>query len=143
VKRSNLAWAILVATLILPAAVLAQTGQAPGRTQGVMTGTVADASGGGIAGTKVKIFEEGTILAEATTEADGGYRLEFEFLPDIDWTIVVWYVPPEGELIPEIVILRESLKSREFAPALQPKAQRGIVSVEYSPETKTKAIGVS
>ena len=39
--------------------------------------------------------------------------------------------------------LRESLKSREFAPALQPKAQRGIVSVEYSSETKTKAIGVS
>lgn len=39
--------------------------------------------------------------------------------------------------------LRESLKSREFAPSLQPKARRGIVSVEYSHKAKTKAIGVS
>ncbi len=112
--RSWNALAILVAALILPAAVFAQTGEAPGRTQGVMTGTAADASGAGVAGTEVKIFEEGSLLAETTTEADGRYRLEFEFLPDIDWTIVVWFVPPEGELIPEIVILRESLKSKDL-----------------------------
>ncbi len=51
---------------------------------------------------------------ETETAVDGSYRLEFEYLPDIDWTLMVWFVPPGGDLIPETVILRESLKSKDM-----------------------------
>ncbi len=53
------------------------------------------------------------ILAETTSSADGRYRLEFEYIPDIDWTLLTWFVPESGTL-PQIVILRESLKSKDL-----------------------------
>ena len=101
-----LAWAVPEAT--------AQTGAGMERTTGTLTGTLTGASGEALAGIKVKVFEEGFVLEETESGADGRYRLEFAYLPDIDWTIMVWFVPPGGNLIPEIVILRESLKSKDM-----------------------------
>ena len=112
-KKLRLTTLVLAAGLLWPMAAGGQATDAPGRTRGVMSGVVSDASGTGLAGVSVKIFEEGFILAETQTEADGGYRLEFMYLPDIDWSLIAWFVPLSHDLIPEIVILRESLKSKD------------------------------
>ena len=71
-------------------------------------------AGNPLADVAVKVFEEGFLLEEARTGADGSYVLRFPYLPDIDWTIVAWYVPPEPGLVPEILILRESLRSKSL-----------------------------
>jgi hypothetical protein len=105
-------WLLILAAL----GAQAQTDVDPnvGRTPGVMAGKVTSNSGTGLSGVKVKIFEEGLLLAETETSVDGDYQLDFDYLPDIDWTLMVWFVPPPGQLIPEIVILRESLKSKDM-----------------------------
>ncbi|MFH1143558.1 MAG: hypothetical protein V1774_03350 [Candidatus Eisenbacteria bacterium] len=72
------------------------------------------AAGRPVVDVAVKIFEEGILLAEVKTGADGTYLLRFPYLPDIDWTIVVWFVPPTPDLVPEIVILRESLRAKSL-----------------------------
>lgn len=108
-----IAMAILALAWGAPEAV-AQTGTALQRTTGTLSGTLTGASGEALAGVKVKVFEEGFVLAETESGSDGRYRLEFDYLPDIDWTVMVWFVPPDGNLIPEIVILRESLKSKDM-----------------------------
>jgi hypothetical protein len=89
-------------------------GVAYARTEGVLTGKVTSAAGAPLAGVKVKLFEEGFLLNETTTGADGSYELNVDYLPDIDWTVMVWYVAPNPSLLPEILILRESLKSKEL-----------------------------
>ncbi len=84
------------------------------RARGVLTGKVTDSSGQGLAGVKVKLFEEGFLLTETTSQAGGSYSLDVDYLPDIDWTVLVWFVPEQPDLIPEILILRESLKSKDL-----------------------------
>lgn len=84
------------------------------RAAGQLRGTVTDASGNGLSGTAVKVFEEGFLIAEGATAAGGAYEIEFEYAPELDWTMVVWYLPERADLIPEIVLLRESLRSNEL-----------------------------
>jgi len=83
------------------------------RTAGTLSGKATNASGAACADVAVKLFEEGFLRAETTTAADGTYSLEVNYVPDIDWTVMVWYVPQDPNLIPEIVVLRESLRSKE------------------------------
>jgi len=119
-------------TLIMPLVALlvftgtqfasAQSGTGMERVPGVMSGTITDEGGAALSGINVKIFEEGLLLAEAVSGADGNYYLEFEFIPDIDWTLLTWFVPEEGDLLPNIIILRESLRSKDlglWSPCLQ------------------------
>lgn len=109
--------AILIATVSGAAAQGQATGPSRGvleRTPGALNGKVAGADGAGLAGVVVKLFEEGFLLAETATAEDGSYHLEVDYLADSDWTLVVWFVPPESALVPEIVILRESLRSQEL-----------------------------
>ncbi len=84
------------------------------RTPGILSGKATSAGGGLLAGVAVKLFEEGFLQTETVTAADGSYSLEVNYVPDIDWTVMVWYVPQDPNLIPEIVILRESLRSKEL-----------------------------
>jgi len=109
--------AILVATV--PGAMARGQATAPARgilerTPGSLSGRVTGTDGKGLAGVAVKLFEEGFLLAETATAGDGSYRLEVGYLADSDWTLMVWFVPPDADLVPEIVILRESLKSQEL-----------------------------
>lgn len=84
------------------------------RVPGTMSGTVTDEAGAALGGVVVKIFEEGMHLAETTSGADGRYRLEFDYIPDIDWTLLSWFVPEGNAALPQILILRESLKSKDL-----------------------------
>ncbi|MCK4412579.1 MAG: carboxypeptidase regulatory-like domain-containing protein [Candidatus Eisenbacteria sp.] len=112
---------LILATLMvatIPPTVPAQDA-APGaplgqRSMATLSGMVTDGSGAPLSGVAVKVFEEGFMLEEVATGADGSYRLRFPYLPDIDWTIVAWYVPPSDDLVPEILILRESLRSKSL-----------------------------
>jgi Carboxypeptidase regulatory-like domain len=115
--RTKVAFILPLAALLL----IAWCGNADGqgrtgmeRVPGTMTGTVTDESGSALAGVVVKIFEEGMVLAQTTTEASGRYRLEFEFIPDIDWTLLTWFVSEDDTNLPQILILRESLKSKDL-----------------------------
>jgi len=134
--------------ILMPSWAAAQSGAtgsaALQRSTGVLSGTVADGSGNALAGVKVKVFEEGFLLTEGESGADGGYRLEIPYVPDIDWTLMVWYVPPTGELIPEILILRESLRSKELElwspclPRLELTARMSFDAVLYDEPGKLK-----
>lgn len=105
----------------------AQAAAAPaaGREAAVLRGSVTDAKGQALAGVAVKIFEEGFLLAETTSGPDGSYELSYGYLPEIDWTLVAWFVPAGDALIPEIYVLRESLKSktRELWSACMPRVE--------------------
>lgn len=117
-KRSDVAIGLsllLLCALVGPAP--AQTppgGPHAARADAVLSGQVTDAAGAPLAGVTVQVFEEGFLLVEAETNADGSYSLPFGYFPDIDWTIIAWFVPPSETLVPEILILRESLKSKSL-----------------------------
>ncbi|MBM3317891.1 MAG: carboxypeptidase regulatory-like domain-containing protein [Candidatus Eisenbacteria bacterium] len=95
------------------------------RAQAVLHGAVTDGRGTPLAGAAVKIFEEGFLLAEGLTGPDGAYEVPYSYVPDIDWTLVAWFVPAGEALIPEIYILRESLRSktRELWSACLPRVE--------------------
>ncbi|MBD3235817.1 MAG: hypothetical protein GF330_03860 [Candidatus Eisenbacteria bacterium] len=84
------------------------------RESALLRGTITDASGTGLSGVTVKIFEEGFLVAESQSGAGGTYQVEFEYAPELDWTMVVWFVPQREDLIPEIAMLRESFRSKEM-----------------------------
>ena len=116
----SLRFAFLAILVAIMAGAEAQ-GQAPApasgileRTPGSLSGRVIGADGAGLGGVAVKLFEEGFLQAETRTAGDGSYRLEVSYLADSDWTLMVWFVPPGSDLVPEIVILRESLRSQEL-----------------------------
>jgi len=115
--RMVLALMIIAACAALPGVGLAQD-QPPAPAAPVMretaslSGRVTDLADQPLAGVAVKVFEEGILVAEVQTEADGTYLMRFPYLPDIDWTVVAWYVPAVPELVPEILVLRESLRSK-------------------------------
>ncbi|MCK4302939.1 MAG: carboxypeptidase regulatory-like domain-containing protein [Candidatus Eisenbacteria sp.] len=108
--------ALLPGLILMPGADPAAASQSSEleKIAGVLTGKVSSDSGTGLAGVQIKIFEEGFLVNDTETGSDGSYRLEFSYLPDIDWTILVWFVLPGSDLIPEIMILRESLKSKDM-----------------------------
>jgi hypothetical protein len=112
------------------------------RTRGTLSGKVANADGAGVAGVAVKLFEEGFLQGETSTAADGTYSLEVSYLPDIDWTVMVWFVPQDPSLIPEILILRESLKSKELGlwssclPRIELRPQMSFDAVLMNEEQK-------
>ncbi len=116
-------------------------------TTGSISGKVTDAAGHPIAGAQVKIFEQGLKIAEVSTGADGAYSVEFQYVPDVDWTMVIWFVPPqEMNLVAELVILRESLKSKElelWSPCLPRLELRPSMKYDVTlldPASKRKAI---
>ncbi|MCA9729402.1 MAG: hypothetical protein KC729_17070, partial [Candidatus Eisenbacteria bacterium] len=80
---------------------------------GVLSGTVSDPEGIGQGGVQVKLFVDGFSRGSAITGADGGYTLDYRFDQLGDQTIVVWYLPQAGYL-PEVVLLRESARSKEL-----------------------------
>ena len=103
------------------------------RVPGVLSGTVENESGATLSGIKVQIFEEGLVLAETETGADGRYYLEFDYIPDIDWTLLTWFIPQDNSLLPDIVILRESLRSKElvlWSPCLQRVELKSRISLD-------------
>lgn len=116
------------------------------RATATLSGTVTDAGGAPLSDVAVKVFEEGFLLEETTSAADGTYQLQFPYLPDIDWTIVAWYVPPSEELVPEILILRESLRSKSLdlwstcLPRLELKAQMQYDATLVDGDTKRQMI---
>ncbi len=119
----------------------AQSGSVMDRVPGVLSGSIENESGAALSGVKVQIFEEGLVLAETETGADGRYYLEFDYIPDIDWTLLTWFIPQDDNLLPNIVILRESLRSKElvlWSPCLQRielKSRMPLDTVLYTEDT--------
>jgi len=104
-------WATLVVGLLIASGEAQVTEAKP--TDAVLQGQVTDALGVGIEGVAVKLFRDGFLVTETTTDMDGNYELRFQYRPELDKTIVVWFLPQETDLVPEIVVLRESYDSKE------------------------------
>jgi hypothetical protein len=86
----------------------------PEAVETVMTGRIVDVVGIAVEGVTVKLFEDSYFVAETATDVDGDYTLTFTHAPASDNSIVVWYLPREADLVPEMAVLRESFKSKEL-----------------------------
>jgi hypothetical protein len=79
-----------------------------------LSGTVTDRDGSVMEGVLVQLFVEGIVSTTTKTDAEGLYALEFTIDPQADETIVVWWVPPRDDLVPELALIRESTSDREM-----------------------------
>ena len=87
----------------------------------VLEGEATDIGGFGVSGVTIKLFRDSFFVSEVTTDTEGHYRLPFSYNEDLDKSIVVWFLPQELDLVPEIIVLRESFQSKEmklFSPCL-------------------------
>ncbi|MBU1951123.1 MAG: carboxypeptidase-like regulatory domain-containing protein [Candidatus Eisenbacteria bacterium] len=80
----------------------------------VLEGEVTDVGGFGISGVTIKLFRDSFFVSEITSDTEGHYRLPFSYNANLDKSIVVWFLPQEPDLVPEIIVLRESYQSKEL-----------------------------
>lgn len=83
------------------------------KVEAVLDGQILDALGIEIEGVTVKLFRDSFFVTEVTTDIEGNYKISFDYDPALDKTLVVWFLPQEAELIPELLVLRESFQSKE------------------------------
>jgi hypothetical protein len=88
--------------------------QAEEMKDAVLEGQILDALGMEVEGVTAKLFRDSFFVTETTTDIEGNYRLSFQYNPALDKTLVVWFLPQEAELIPELLVLRESFQSKEI-----------------------------
>lgn len=108
-------------TILAPAlALLLSSGPAPAQEDGgemvdaEISGQVVDALDIGVEGVTVKLFRGSFFVTETTTDIDGNYSLPFQFNASLDKSLVVWFLPQDAALVPELLVLRESFQSKEL-----------------------------
>ncbi|MBM3287995.1 MAG: carboxypeptidase regulatory-like domain-containing protein [Candidatus Eisenbacteria bacterium] len=77
-----------------------------------LSGAITDGSGKPLPGVSVRAFIGGLPCASATSDADGVYLVEFGFDPELDETIIVWWIAPRTDLVSELALVRESARDR-------------------------------
>ena len=76
-------------------------------------GVVLDIKDRPLPNVQVKLFVDGGLVSEATTDGSGIYTMRAIYDLNADDTALLWYVAPERSLLPKGVVLRESKASRE------------------------------
>ena len=74
-------------------------------------GTVLDVGDHPIPGVEVKLFVDGQLLGNATTDGNGFYDIRAAYDSAADATAVLWYVAPERSLMPKEIVVKESRAS--------------------------------
>jgi hypothetical protein len=71
-------------------------------------GTVLDINDQPVSHVIVDLFVDGELAGTATTEAAGTYQISVPYDAHSDTTVLLWYVPQSGRLLPKELVIRES-----------------------------------
>ena len=74
-------------------------------------GTVLDVGDRPIPGVEVKLFVDGQLAGNATTDGSGFYDIRAAYDGSADATALLWYVAPERSLMPKEIVIKESRAS--------------------------------
>jgi hypothetical protein len=80
----------------------------------LLLGTVRDGNGDGLPGIRVQVFLDGFPLASARSDSLGAYRVVFPWSAGADSSVVAWWTAEETDLVPAVVVLRESAAARRL-----------------------------
>jgi len=79
----------------------------------VFEGTVLDINDRPVPNVIVQLFDDGELLATATTDGSGIYDLRAVYNMNDDTTSLLWFVTPDRAFMPKELVLRESKASLE------------------------------
>ncbi len=79
----------------------------------MIAGEVRDSSGSPLGGVFVKLFADGRLIQSTTTTSAGSYELRLPVNIDKDETVVLWFLPATGNLLPKHVVLKKSSSARK------------------------------
>jgi hypothetical protein len=82
------------------------------RQLAVFAGTVLDVSEQPVTNVIVDLFIDGALAGTATTEGGGSYEIRVPYDSHRDTTVLLWYVPQSGRLLPKELVIRESRASK-------------------------------
>ena len=71
-------------------------------------GTVLDVNDQPVGNVIVDLFVDGELAGTATTDGVGSYEIKVPYDTHSDTTVLLWYVPQSGRLLPKEVVIRES-----------------------------------
>ena len=110
-------------------------------------GKVCDGSGAGLGAIQIRAFVDGLVQGSAVSGPDGQYAIEFPYAPEADQTIVIWWIPAQAGLVPEILLLRESRRAVSLQlwsrclPRRELSADLSYDAVLRTEEEKLKLLG--
>jgi len=78
----------------------------------VFTGTVLDINEQPVENVIVDLFVDGALAGSTTTEGTGTYEIKVPYDSRGDTTVLLWYVPQSGRLLPKELVIRESKASQ-------------------------------
>jgi len=76
---------------------------------------------------EIRVYSNGLLAVGGESDVTGRYMLEFDVSGSRDETVVVWFLPSEEGLVPELLVLKESSEARRnqiWAPCI-PRAKAG------------------
>ena len=82
------------------------------RQLAVFAGTVLDISDRPVDNVIVDLFIDGELAGTATTEGTGAYDIKVPYDTRSDTTVLLWFVPQSGRLLPKELVIRESKASQ-------------------------------
>ena len=78
----------------------------------VFTGTVLDVNEQPVGNVIVDLFIDGELAGNTTTEGTGTYEIKVPYDSRSDTTVLLWFVPQSGRLLPKELVIRESRASQ-------------------------------
>ncbi len=76
-------------------------------------GQVKDLTGAGMAGTAVKLFADGELVASSKASPTGEFELDLPLIIETDETVVLWFVPTTDRYLMQAVVLKKSTVARQ------------------------------
>jgi len=84
------------------------------RQLAVFAGTVLDINDRPVENVIVDLFVDGELAGTATTEGEGAYDIKVPYDTRSDTTVLLWFVPQTGRLLPKELVIRESKASMQY-----------------------------
>jgi hypothetical protein len=77
------------------------------------TGTVTiQGSITGSADTEVRAYVNGLMVESVRSDVTGTYTIRFDIDGSLDQTVAVWFIPDSEDMVPELVVVKESSAAR-------------------------------
>ncbi len=98
-----------------------QWGASMGFPEQILVGRVGDSKNNPIEGVMVKLFANGKLVGSTKTAASGDFELKVPLKLDADETVTIWFIPSTGNLMPKMVVLKQSAAAQKgglFSPCI-------------------------